>query len=393
MVIMPAKKKEETFEVEAIVDSRMVGKKKEYLVKWEGYASKHNTWEPPSNLEAVKDMVAAFEKPAGSKRKEPEKPAPKKAASKSPVKPPAKRPKVAGTRAMTTKPKRGSAGKRAPAEPAPEPAPAKKQKTSPAPAKAKAAEKKEKEVMDVKELAIQLMAELKAAAKGGKAEPKPAKAPKKAEKASKPAKKVKEAKAPRSRKPKGEAAVVEVDKILAMKPGKGGGLSYQILWQDGTKSWEPEDNVMDDDLVDEFEEEEQAKAYSSEKISVGDEVEVKNVIDGFENSWSEAVIKKKTGSKFTVEFSGFVNDKGEGEVEAGIERKRLRLVPDAAEKGWLPIAGEIIEVNEDDCWWEARVLEVSGKKASLKFRVSDEVKPATLGTKKLRPCSWLTMKK
>ena len=50
---------------------------------------------------------------------------------------------------------------------------------------------------------------------------------------------------------------------------------------------------MDDDLVDEFEEEEQAKAYSSEKISVGDEVEVKNVDDGFENSWSEAVIKKK----------------------------------------------------------------------------------------------------
>ena len=63
--------------------------------------------------------------------------------------------------------------------------------------------------------------------------------------------------------------------------------------------------------------------------------------------------------------------------EAG---QRLVVAPTAA--------GEIIEVNEDDCWWEARVLSISGKKAELKYRVSDEVKSVTLG-KKIRPCGWL----
>lgn len=50
------------------------------------------------------------------------------------------------------------------------------------------------------------------------------------------------------------------------------------------------------------------------------------------------------------------NAQGAGVTESGIERKRLRLVPAAPEKGWQPVPGEIIEVNEDDCWWEARVM-------------------------------------
>jgi len=41
--------------------------------------------------------------------------------------------------------------------------------------------------------------------------------------------------------------------------------------------------------------------------------------------------------------------------------------------------------------WEARVMGINGKKATLKFRVSDEVKTAALGTKRLRPCSWLKL--
>ena len=73
-----------------------------------------------------------------------------------------------------------------------------------------------------------------------------------------------------------------------------------------------------------------------------------------------------------------------------VERKRLRLVPEAPDKSWAPVAREIIEVNEDDCWWEARVLSISGKKAELKYRVSDEVKSLAMG-KKLRPCNWLKM--
>ena len=123
-------------------------------------------------------------------------------------------------------------------------------------------------------------------------------------------------------------------------------------------------------------------------------MEVKNIADGFENSWTAATItKKEKGSKFTVEFAGFVNEDGEPESEAGLERKRLRLAPPAADKGWTPVVGEIVEVNEDDCWWEAFVeKEAAGNKIACKFRVSDELKNVTLG-KKVRPCSWLTMEK
>jgi len=187
------------------------------------------------------------------------------------------------------------------------------------------------------------------------------------------------------------SAVVEVEKILAVKANVKGGLVYHILWADGTKSWEPEDNVMDDDLVDEFEAAEQKKAYSEDDIKVGSEVEVKNVDEGFENSWSAAVVtKEEAGNKFAVEFDGFVNDDGQAESEV-VERDRLRLVPEKADKSWVPVVGEIIEMNEDDCWWEARVMEVDGKKATLQLRVSDELKTSTTGPKKLRPCSWLTM--
>ena len=187
------------------------------------------------------------------------------------------------------------------------------------------------------------------------------------------------------------SAVVEVDKILAVKSNSKGGLLYQILWVDGTKTWEPEDNVMDDDLVDAFEAAEQAKAYAEDDIKVGSEVEVKNVEEGFENSWAEATVTKtEPDGRVAVEYSGFVSEDG-GAVSETVERKRLRLVPEAAVKGWEPVVGEIIEVNEDDCWWEARVIEITGKKAKLQLRVSDEFKMMSLGTKKLRPCSWLTM--
>ena len=98
------------------------------------------------------------------------------------------------------------------------------------------------------------------------------------------------------------------------------------------------------------------------------------------------------GGTFTVEYSSFVDDDGEPMAESGLERKRLRLTPPAADKGWVPVVGEIVEVHSDDCWWEAFVEEVSKNKLSLKWRVSDEIKPATLG-KNVRPCSWLKMEK
>ena len=250
-------KKDKTFEVEKIMESKMQGKKKVYLVKWKGYPASQNTWEPVANLSMVKDMVAAFDKPEKSpKRKEPEPPA-----KKSP-------PKVASAKkAAAEKPK--PAEKRKAPEPAPPPA--KKQKAAP--------EKEESSFPDVKGLAASLMAFLtgKKAEKPAKpvrgpavvarpwfrpraarasarrslplAQVKEKKEP--AKKAEKPAKEAKKAppakKADKKEKPKKkDENVVEVDKIMAVKPGKKGGLLYQILWKDGSKSWEPYDNVMDD---------------------------------------------------------------------------------------------------------------------------------------------------
>ena len=149
------------------------------------------------------------------------------------------------------------------------------------------------------------------------------------------------------------------------------------------------------------------------------QVEVKNEMEGFGNSWSAAVVKKKIGSKvgyrllpcalssshplrlpssshpppsskFTVEYTGFLDEKDKPLNEAGIERKRLRLAPEAADKGWVPIVGEVVEVSEDDCWWEARVEELLGKgKASLKFRCAPATVPATIACTLLYACCFI----
>ena len=47
-------------------------------------------------------------------------------------------------------------------------------------------------------------------------------------------------------------------------------------------------------------------------------------------------------------------------------------------------------MSEDDCWWEAKVLEKKGKQLQVIFRVSDETKKITLNAK-VRPCSWLKL--
>jgi hypothetical protein len=38
------------YEVEKILDRRLVGKQEQYLVKWQGYEHTDNTWEPVKNL-------------------------------------------------------------------------------------------------------------------------------------------------------------------------------------------------------------------------------------------------------------------------------------------------------------------------------------------------------
>jgi len=50
----------EEFEVEEILDSRFYRNQLQYLVKWKGYPSEDNTWEPERNLKRAKEEIAAF---------------------------------------------------------------------------------------------------------------------------------------------------------------------------------------------------------------------------------------------------------------------------------------------------------------------------------------------
>jgi Chromo (CHRromatin Organisation MOdifier) domain len=49
-------------QVEECVDWRMVGGKREFLIKWKNFAPKNNTWEPESNLDCPQLMKRCLEK-------------------------------------------------------------------------------------------------------------------------------------------------------------------------------------------------------------------------------------------------------------------------------------------------------------------------------------------
>ena len=58
---------EEVFSVEKIVSKRVVGGKTQYLLKWKGYDSDENTWEPEENLDC-QDLLEEFNKKASKGR-------------------------------------------------------------------------------------------------------------------------------------------------------------------------------------------------------------------------------------------------------------------------------------------------------------------------------------
>lgn len=53
----------ERYKVKSIIDSREVGRSKEYLVWWKGYKKKDSTWEPRKNLiqDGLKNLIDEFE--------------------------------------------------------------------------------------------------------------------------------------------------------------------------------------------------------------------------------------------------------------------------------------------------------------------------------------------
>src|ERR1700743_163920 len=48
------------YEVEKIIDSRRRGKGVQYLVKWKGYSSNENSWEPSRNIDNAQELIQDF---------------------------------------------------------------------------------------------------------------------------------------------------------------------------------------------------------------------------------------------------------------------------------------------------------------------------------------------
>ena len=51
---------EQEYDVESILDVRKEGRQWKYLVKWEGYDTSENTWEPLKHLKKVQEMIKQF---------------------------------------------------------------------------------------------------------------------------------------------------------------------------------------------------------------------------------------------------------------------------------------------------------------------------------------------
>src|ERR1700677_125096 len=61
---------EERYNIEAILNSKPTRGKLFYLIKWEGWSTKHNTWEPESHLNEARKFIEKFnrEHPSASRR-------------------------------------------------------------------------------------------------------------------------------------------------------------------------------------------------------------------------------------------------------------------------------------------------------------------------------------
>jgi hypothetical protein len=51
---------EEEYEVEALLAHRRAGNRYQYLVKWKGYDTSYNTWEPERNLTHMEELLDEY---------------------------------------------------------------------------------------------------------------------------------------------------------------------------------------------------------------------------------------------------------------------------------------------------------------------------------------------
>ena len=61
---------EEEFEVEKILNKRVIRGKKKFLVQWKGYTAEADTWESRENLGNAKKLVEEFEREYGEEAEE-----------------------------------------------------------------------------------------------------------------------------------------------------------------------------------------------------------------------------------------------------------------------------------------------------------------------------------
>jgi len=422
----PAKKKP-VMAIEAIVGQRTKKGMTEYEVKWVGFGHKDNTWEPENQLNDYKNKKKCI------KEFEEQREATQAPAKSAPKKVPTVKKATSGKNPAPAKPKKATPAKQS------TPAPPQRGRGRPAGSTNKASARKAAE-MEKNKLVAELLkseSDLKPAAKkptpkqgkrgaddaSGEAAqliaqalehfsnppPKrqrgrPAKlqaTEKQATATKKPVTKKRPAPTPsalssKAKKPKvagkttpaKKKAIFKLKKLLSVRKTKDGKREYEVQWESGPNSWEPEANISDDS-IEEFETQQMSKASAKAKLKVGVSVEVLSTAEGFQWSWAAAkLVSEDKNGKFGVEYALFVDSKGKKLKENKIERSRIRPAPKASPKNWYPELGDKIEVFEDDCWWESTVTKCTKnqKDVHVMLRVSDETRK--FATKNARPCLW-----
>jgi hypothetical protein len=58
-------KDEKEYQIEAIIDHKLMNETPYYRIKWAGWPSSANTWEPIDNLRKCQNLIVKFHRPRG----------------------------------------------------------------------------------------------------------------------------------------------------------------------------------------------------------------------------------------------------------------------------------------------------------------------------------------